>query len=39
MAGTDPAPGKPKTLTLSYTLDGGRTQSVRVEENQRLRLP
>jgi len=39
LAGTDPAPGKPKTLTLSYSLDGGRTQSVRVEENQRLRLP
>lgn len=39
MAGTDPAPGTPKQLTVTYTLGGGREQRVRVDENSRLAIP
>ncbi len=37
--GTDPAPNRPKTLTITYTLDGGRPQEVRVPESQMVTLP
>ena len=37
--GTDPAPNRPKTLTITYTLDGGRPQEIRVPESQMVTLP
>lgn len=39
MAGGDPAPETPKTLKVSYRIGNGRTQEVRVAENEYLRLP
>jgi hypothetical protein len=39
LAGTDPAPNTVKALWLTYSVDGGRELRVRVEENDRLRLP
>lgn len=35
----DPAPGIVKTLWLTYSVNGGRSQSVRVQERAWLRLP
>ena len=37
--GFDPAPGERKTLWITYSVGGGRTQEVRVEERDRARLP
>ena len=37
--GTDPAPGRQKTLTITYTVDGGRQQEIRVLESQIVTLP
>ena len=37
--GTDPAPNRPKTLTITYTVDGGRPQEIRVPESQMVTLP
>ena len=37
--GTDPAPNRPKTLTVTYTLDGGRSHEIRVPESQIITLP
>jgi hypothetical protein len=39
LAGTDPAPETPKSLWVTYTLGGGKEQRVRINENDRLRLP
>jgi hypothetical protein len=35
----DPAPGMVKTLWLTYSVNGGRSQSMRVQERDWLRLP
>ncbi|MEO7150840.1 MAG: hypothetical protein ABIX46_03875 [Burkholderiaceae bacterium] len=37
--GSDPAPNRPKTLSVTYTVDGGKTQEVRVPESQIITLP
>ena len=37
--GSDPAPNRPKTLTVTYTVDGGRPQEARVAESQIISLP
>jgi hypothetical protein len=39
LAGADPAPETPKTLWVTYTVGGGSEQRVRINENDRLRLP
>ncbi len=39
LAGGDPAPNTEKWLWITYTVDGGTEQRVRVGENQRLSLP
>lgn len=39
LAGGDPAPERPKTLWITYTLGGGAEQRVRVRENDRVNLP
>lgn len=39
LAGSDPAPNQPKSLWVSYTVGGGRTQQAQVNENGRLSLP
>jgi hypothetical protein len=39
LADTDPAPGARKTLWVTYIVGGGREQHVRIDEDQRLRLP
>lgn len=39
LAGTDPAPGITKTLSVSYTVGGGKTRQVRVDESETLNLP
>lgn len=38
-AGTDPAPGVVKSLTVTYRIDGGREQRKVVSEGQTLALP
>ena len=37
--GTDPAPGMRKSLTVTYSYRGGRTQTVTVKEGQSLTIP
>ena len=37
--GYDPAPGQDKTLTVTYRVGNGPTLTVRVRENDRIRLP
>ena len=37
--GADPSPSRVKTLTVTYTVDGGRPQEIRVNESQMLTLP
>jgi hypothetical protein len=39
LAGGDPAPNTEKWLWVTYTVDGGAEQRVRINENQRLSLP
>lgn len=39
LAGGDPAPNTEKWLWVTYTVDGGKEQRVRISENQRLSLP
>jgi len=39
IAGFDPAPGDRKTLWLSYSVGGGKTQQIRVNERDRLSIP
>lgn len=36
---SDPAPGVPKTLWMSYSVNGGQAQQVRVAEREWLSLP
>ena len=37
--GMDPAPGSPKSLWVTYTVDRGRQQSATIQENRQLVLP
>ncbi|RZL39629.1 MAG: hypothetical protein EOP35_03290 [Rubrivivax sp.] len=37
--GVDPAPGRRKTLEVTYRFDNGRSRTVRVNEGDMLRLP
>ncbi len=39
LAGGDPAPNRPKSLWITYTVGGGGEQRVRVRENDRVNLP
>lgn len=39
LADSDPAPGRRKTLTLTYAPEGGDVQQVRVNERDMLRVP
>ncbi len=39
LAGGDPAPNTEKWLWVTYTVDSGAEQRVRINENQRLSLP
>ena len=39
LAGSDPAPGRRKTLTLTYAPEGGDIRQVRVNERDMLRVP
>ncbi len=39
LAGTDPAPNRPKSLVVTYSVNGGRQQSTQVDENSYLSLP
>ncbi|MBT9457726.1 MAG: hypothetical protein IV097_14005 [Burkholderiaceae bacterium] len=38
MAGSDPAPNRPKSLSVSYSV-GGRSYQTRIDENDHLRIP
>ena len=37
--GADPTPGRRKTLTITYTLDGSRPKDISVPEGQIVTLP
>jgi hypothetical protein len=37
--GTDPAPGAPKTLRVSYSVGRAAQQQVSVQEGQQLNIP
>ncbi|MCE4553479.1 DUF3395 domain-containing protein [Pelomonas cellulosilytica] len=39
LVGVDPSPGQRKTLTVVYRWEGGPTNTVRVDENDWIRLP
>ena len=39
LAGRDPAPDVPKTLRITYSVDGGRQQQAEFRENAQARLP
>ncbi|QPF75053.1 hypothetical protein G8A07_20460 [Roseateles sp. DAIF2] len=39
LAGTDPAPGRRKTLSLAYAFEGGEIRHVRIDEQEQLSLP
>jgi hypothetical protein len=39
LAGGDPAPDRPKTLWITYTVGGGGEQHLRVREDDRVDLP